>query len=275
MQKKTIQFSKFQIFYMKDEKNPETFEIRKEIFNDFDRDFSSNKGDSTAYRVVSDFNDSYAFFSIEFGNSEPWATTVTDVKTKKKRANPRKADEAELRNQIFAYYSFNEQMLYFSNQLKKRFFANILENQLHYKFVIKEIYGDVDSFIESIDTVKEVRFTSTDDLFSNNQEQRLALETLTGTLAPTRLTIKTEYRGSKYYIKNIAHWIRNLNKSQKNEALKNLVVKGDDANGFEQIFNTENLISKVGIQVNKNEHGIVNRLEVLSAIKSEIEKNYV
>lgn len=269
---KTIQFSQFHLFYIKKKEGPQAFEIESDLFKNFEESFYFNRDENTSFHIETTFTDSYAFFAMKFGKSEPRASTVTDVKTNKERENPRTIEEAELRNQVFVYYSYDKQMLFLSNQQQKLSFKKILENRLNnLVFEIKEIYGDIDSFIEAVKTVKEVRFTSTDDLFSNNQAQREALETLTGTLAPTRVTLKVDYKESKYGIEKISNWLKGLNKSQQNHALKHLVVKGDNAEGFEQIFNTENLISKVAIKVNKDENGLVENQEVLDALLSEIE----
>lgn len=270
MADKTINFSRFQLYYETVEAGATYVAPTFDTFKYLETDFDYEKDEKTIFRAHVIKHKDHIFIEFRYGNAEPRADKVTNVVDKTERENPRKKEEAELRNQLFVYIDYEKEWLFLSNRQYKKFFEKILEEKLGLNFTIKTIISDIDEFIGKISKVGELQFTSTEDLFSHNQAQRNALADLTGTSAPTRLTLKTEYKGAQF--KGVLPFLRSLNNEAKRHALKGLVIKGNNDQDVEQVYNADSLISKTAIKVVKDINGIVDPEVVLVTLKSEIEQ---
>ncbi|MCB6840243.1 hypothetical protein [Weissella viridescens] len=264
----SFNFSKFQLMCINGDKGPVYIEPRSEMFSELDDFFYFEKEPNTLYTANVRNNKNYLFIDFRYGRSEPRAEKVIDLQNKQERVNPRHRSEAELRQQLFVYYDFQLKVLYISNQNRKNLILEILEDKLKYKFIIKTIYSDMDTFIKKINSVKEIQFTSTDDIFSQDSKKREALVSLTGVNAPTRVTLKTDYK--KNVLQQLKMFLDDLVRESDEYKLEGLVVKGKDDGGFEQTFNADSLVSKIKINVKKDENGIVDPANVLTKIRAEV-----
>ena len=80
-------------------------------------------------------------------------------------ANPREKNQVEPRQQLFAIYSLRKKELFISNSKKKNLLQGIFS-----KFggeenvVIRKIYADVDSFLQTLKGVSSIRMVTKRDL---------------------------------------------------------------------------------------------------------------
>ncbi|MDT2741780.1 hypothetical protein [Lactococcus garvieae] len=204
MSDKTISFSKFQIYYESTENGATYISPTEHTFRNLESSFDYEKDEKTIFRANVEKHEKYLFIDFRFGNAEPRADKVTNIVSKTERENPRTKEEAELRNQLFVYIDYQYECLFLSNRQYRKLVEKILKEKLNLKFTIKTIISDIDEFISKINKVNELQFTSTEDLFSYNQTQRNALVDLTGTCAPTRFVLRTEYKG--LYLKKFFHF---------------------------------------------------------------------
>lgn len=246
---KQITFSKFQLIHHTKEAGAEFVAPTTKTFENIPITFDYEKNANTIYRATLLLNDKLLFLSFDFGTSEPRAEKVIDVETKEEAENPRKPSQAELRNQLFVYYDMSAQLLYLSDMRKKSCVEDILKEMTGEEFIIKNIYKDIEKFIKQINSVTEIGFTSLADIFSmaSEQEQRKALETLTGVTAPKRFKITTEYPKAK----QLMNFLRTMSKKATNQELKGLVIKGLSDNGFEQVYNSDSFIQKLPLKFQK------------------------
>lgn len=119
----------------------------------------------TFYDVHVDVQDDYVWFSLNFGNSIPRDSKVTNINTGKKRNNNRAIDEAELNNQVFYLYRFSTGRLYASS--RKEVFEAILKTKMQKDFTAKSLFVDVDEFMEMVKECSYIQFTSAERTWMN------------------------------------------------------------------------------------------------------------
>lgn len=270
METKSINFSKFQLIHISEETGAVYREPSLETLNKIPDEFNWNKNDTTVYRAKKTITDEYLFISFDHGASAPRSDTIVNVTTLETKSNNRTVSEAELRNQLFLFYDIKNTMLYLQDAKKtKPMLIKMLREIIKEEFQVKEIIVNIDDFIEKIEAVNEIRFTSLHNLWSSNQKQRNALTDLTGTTAPTNFKIETKYK-ERY--KPVA-FLKQLVSDKEVGSLGGLVIKGTSSTGFEEVFNTDSFIEKVSISVPKDENGRVEASLVLTRLKSFVE-NY-
>ncbi|WP_279034430.1 hypothetical protein [Lactobacillus intestinalis] len=271
MNNKTLTFSKFQLYI---ESEDEIAETRVPKQSDF-------KDSTGAYRYV-DKNNVYEsnqivdkdfwFIFINYGNSEPRGEKVYDFKENKKLKNPRTSSQAELKDQLFAYYDFKNEILYLNNSNKKKIIIKILKETTHLIFNIKNIYIEVEDFIAKLKEVNSFEFTSEKDIFSlpNEEAQRRALEDLTGTTAPKVFKVQAKYHKNSSY--SIFNFLKKMGKKVKANQLKGLIIKGKSESGFERVYNTDTLIQKEVLKhVTVDENNQFDPENVLKALQKQID----
>ena len=119
----------------------------------------------------------------------------------------------------------------------------IFKEQFGFEFEAKAVFANIHEFIKHVTSIKEVQFTSTADLFSQNQVQRNALMDLTGVESPSRFKIITDYKG-QYPIKQLEKFLTSLDSEAQKRALSGLVIKGDNESGIVDSNAAETLLRK-------------------------------
>lgn len=202
----------------------------------------------------------YIFFFIEYGSNMPREDYVINLKTKEEKLNPLDDDDAELLKQIFALYDFDSNLLYLNNIKNRSIFLEILEYILNEKFEIKGMYQEKSEFIKILNEIKEISFTSKNNIFSQNSIKRNSLENLSGVSSCNDFIIKIEYK--KAYIENLKNHILSLFKEEENKSLNSLLIRGIDEEGFEHLYNIKTFIKKISIYLEKNNKGKYEESEI-------------
>lgn len=270
MTEKKVSFSIFQLYYKSKAPGALYEQLTPDMATILPTSFDYEKGNGAIFRVNVHSADDYLFLAVNFGTADPRADKVVNIADGTERDNPRGLNEAELRNQLFVMYDYNRETLYLSNRRYQKTIMEIFKEQ--FEFEAKAVFANIHEFIKHVTSIKEVQFTSTADLFSQNQVQRNALMDLTGVESPSRFKIITDYKG-QYPIKQLEKFLTSLDSEAQKRALSGLVIKGDNESGFEQIYNVDTLISKVAIILHKDENGIVDSNAAETLLRKEIEKD--
>lgn len=217
--------------------------------DDFPEEFNEHLDSSKGINHVTILNnDNYIFLTVESGTTEPRDEYVIDKTSKQKRKNPKKETEIELLKQLFAYYDYKTNLLYLSDVRNRKLFEEIIHKITRKNFILKGIYEEKEKFLELLSNVEEIKFTTKDNLFSENSIQRNSLINLVGTNTFTDLTLDIKTNSHKF---NPINFIRNLMADENNYKISGLLIRGKDETGFEHVYNQQTFIKKIIIDAEK------------------------
>jgi chaperonin cofactor prefoldin len=244
-----LSFSILQIIQENKKKGERYISPTVDTFKDIDTNFNILI-DDTYYEVFIEKKDNYIWFELDFNKPNPRDEHLTNIKTGEKRENDREKEETELIHQFFCLYNFKNNLFYISNSRKQNVIKTILNQKTTYNFLFNTIKKTKEEFIELLDEVTEITFTEAGHLFNQDSKKRQALQDLTGTDSPTNFTINATYDKPK-----IIPFIKSLFREKENNLFKDLIIKGQDTNKFEVIFNNDTFSRKVEIIASKDENG--------------------
>lgn len=228
--------------------------------------------DKEAFSVSIKNTDDYIFWMIEHGNTQPRDETVYDAETKRTRKNPRTTKELEFMEQFFALYDYNRELFFISALRKGGTFKTILK-QLDDDLAvdIRGMYVSEEEFISKLKTLSEVRFTTTNDMFSIDSESKYSLEKLIGGKPENDVKLSVEYKQEP--IQRFKSFLKKLRKERENFQIKGLLIRGTDSAGFERVLNQDEFIKKIKLKdIDKEENGKFSLEYILKKILSEIER---
>ena len=227
-------------------KNKGALEIAatKEYFTNFQstkEPLYITKNENEAFSVSIENNANFIFFMIEHGSTQPRDVDVFNIRNKKLRENPRDEDEMEFMEQFFVLYDYKKELLFISNLRKRNLFLDLLNNYSKgYDFKIKGIYLNKSDFLAKLKTLTEVKFTTKNDLFTNQSDKAKSIEELIGGTPENDVTIEIGFAKEKIY--RFKRFINRLIKEQDNCEISGLLIRGDDESGFERVINNNEFI---------------------------------
>lgn len=209
---------------------------------------------------------------IEHGSTQPRDVDVFNVRNKKLRENPRDEDEMEFMEQFFVLYDYKKELLFISNLRKRNLFLDLLNNYSKgYDFKIKGIYLNKSDFLAKLKTLTEVKFTTKNDLFTNQSDKAKSIEELIGGTPENDVTIEIGFAKEKIY--RLKRFINRLINEQDNCEISGLLIRGDDESGFERVINNNEFIKKVKINnILKETTGKFDFHLILNNLTSKIEE---
>ena len=258
-------------------KNKGALEIAatKEYFTNFQstkEPLYITKNENEAFSVSIENNANFIFFMIEHGSTQPRDVDIFNVRNKKLRENPRDEDEMEFMEQFFVLYDYKKELLFISNLRKRNLFLDLLNNYSKgYNFKIKGIYLNKSDFLAKLKTLTEVKFTTKNDLFTNQSDKAKSIEELIGGTPENDVTIEIGFAKEKIY--RLKRFINRLIKEQDNCEISGLLIRGDDESGFERVINNNEFIKKVKINnILKETTGKFDFHLILNNLTSKIEE---
>lgn len=228
--------------------------------------------DKEAFSVSVKNTNDYIFWMIEHGNTQPRDETVYDAETKRTRKNPRTKKELEFMEQFFALYDYDRELFFISVLRKRGIFKKILK-QLDddLDIDIRGIYVNEEEFISKLKTLSEVRFTTTNDIFSTDSDSKYSLEKLIGGKPENDVIFSVEYKQEP--IQQFIGFLKKLRKERESFQIKGLLIRGTDSTGFERLLNQDEFIKKIKLKdIDKEENGKFSFEYILKKILSEIER---
>lgn len=190
-----------------------------------------------------------------YGGRFPYPTEIVgeDLNT---HPNPRSPGEIELDKQFFALIDCQEQRIYISDQQRKYSFCDWLGNKISKDVEIKSIIEEKE-FVEKIRNIDRI-YLSVEPNLLNSYAGTLSNELVNNIygFGADRARIEFQYNQTR-----ISDQIKSKLQQAFNqkETSKNLVVIGRDDKGFESIFNSGEIISKISVDV---EEDIVSKLAI-------------
>ena len=195
------------------------------------------------------------------GNKFPYSPKVIDATDLKEKDNPRPAEDIELDDQFFILIDILTQRIYLSDQRKKGTFAIWLKDKINKEVNIKSIIDEED-FLTKIKSINKISLTIVPNLFNSSSQDILSHSLVSDIygFGAERATLNMDYFNS-----NITENIKNKFSAILNRRteFKDVTVIGRSTEGFESVFNLEEVISKLVIDIqtqaetNLLEHTIV------------------
>ena len=214
--------------------------------------------------------DSEAFwFTSCYGNPLPYNEQVYNASTAAFEANPREKDQVEPRQQLFALYSFRQKELFISNSKKKNLMQDIFSAYSGVEnVIIRKIYADIDSFLNSLRSVSAIRMVTKRDLLSEDNDIFRASRDMFGLDDPDQLEIKMHFGRVKPTSK-FRSFFKKLSQAGYS---KRLVCVGTDDDMLESIFNSGKIEDRITIFVQPNQDGMQDAEKVKTELLARLDQ---
>jgi len=193
------------------------------------------------------FEDRFIALYFNEGNKFPYSPTVIDATDLKEKDNPRPAEDIELDDQFFVLIDISSQRIYLSDQRRRGTFTTWLKEKINKETNIKSIINEGD-FLNKIKSVSKISLSIVPNLFNISSQ-----DTLSHNLAndiygfgAEKAKLELEYNNAR---------MTDIIKDKFNKVLgrksdfQEVTIIGRSDEGFESIFNLEEVISKLVIDV--------------------------
>ena len=243
------------------------------LFFNTESDFCHNTSETSAYHTIhTELTDDYFWFYSNYGHRNPRPKQVINITNGLAHENLRTAEEVEPTGQLFALYSFNNNILYISNAQRKGIIVDFLKDKLNIdNLIIKNIYVDRDAFVNKLNSLDKIRFTSRErNLFSGVNSIGGALKDNYGMEEPEKFTVYAEYKIPMS--ERLKNTISILNEHKKLGNIQNLVIIGRDDQGIEQVFNEEAFTQRVVVSVPENDEGLYDPEQVKNKLLEKLDE---
>lgn len=226
--------------------------------------------DDTAYDLTFDYipPDKYFWVYTKYGRANPCPSAILDTNLSKYTENTRTKEKIEMGSQIFGLYDFQNKVFYLSNSQHRNTLQYLLSQEFGLNFYIKSIFVDIEEYQKIIKNLKSIKFTSFHNLFTYKNQLNTALVDLLGNNQPIDFTLEIN---CGYTGENKIPIIRNLKKMYDNKEIKELVIKGENEEKFEQIFKAGVLNKKLTIYADRNSEGLFDPQEIQGLLLNKIE----
>jgi hypothetical protein len=208
--------------------------------------------------------------SIRYGNTKPYSPELVS-KDYEVAENQRHIDQAELRNQLFLFYSLRSKQLYTTNLRLKSTVSEYFKQCYGGNVVVCNIYQTLDEFLERVKTINDVRLIARRNLFSELTDLFQNSTDICGLGGPEQIDIDIKFAKEKLtdQFKDFMHkWLLKRDQGE----LDKLICVGRDDSEMEQIFNTSTLVSKIEVEASKDKYGMYDPEKVKDGIISKVMK---
>jgi len=207
------------------------------------------------YRVTTQkIDDKYYWIYMEYGGELPYGEKVYDKMTSKILNNPRTKNQAELNKQLFCLYDFRLDTFYISDGRKKGFLEEYLKHKLSQDIVIKRFFKSPQEFIDYVQTIESISFTSKNNLFSINNDMFGDPKDIFGLGQPENFKMDISYNGRRITEKFKTSFFNLLSKKDMSE-IQSLVCIGKDDNKMEAVFDISSFTQTIPLSLKKDELG--------------------
>ena len=245
----------------------ENFRNRHIIFDDFkdipETSQSTLQIDETIYDVcIQKIDNDFIWIYATYGNPNPCPKNLYDNKKQKYLDNKRSKDQVEMNNQLFALYSFKNRILCFNDSRKRKFIQDLFNKILKIEISIANIYVDIDTFTKKIKKLKSIKFTSTDNILTQNVPLNNAFRDYLGINENIDFSLEINAKKGGFGIDLIDNIISKIKIAKDQMQVKNLTLIGLDDKNLEEVFNDGTFIKKFEQYFEKNEEGLFSPQEV-------------
>ncbi len=242
-----LTFSAFQLIINENKPNLSEFaEVSEEQYNTKDNTYKIN---------IEKIDNRFLWIYVIYGGSLPYSEEVVDTKTDKIIDNPRKINHVELNHQLFCLYDSQEYYFYISNSKKKTFLEDYFKEKLSKNFIIKRFFKNPREFIDEINKIDKISFTSKNNIFTTNSGLFDDVKDIFGLGQPENFKIDINY-DSKNKTKKFIEIFQNFLTKNNNREIQSLVCIGKDDNEVESIFDINSFTKTRTLMLKKDKVGM-------------------
>lgn len=211
----------------------------------------------------------FLWISCDYDDANSFREFVVNESTGGREPNPRRKNQIELRQQLFACYDCELHNLYLNDVSKRNFLEQYLGDSSQKEFRIINIYSSVDEFCKRVKTIREFRYTQVDNLFTRNSDLFKQVGSIFGLDLPSKIQLKIGC-GNLPVHGNGKMLIDTLCRGKDKDEFSNVIVIGCDDKGVEQAFDFSSLLKCIEISPQKDENEHYDPQEVLELILREL-----
>lgn len=225
-----------------------------EIFTELHEEQYKTK-DNTYQITIEKIDNRFLWIYAQYGGSLPYSDDVVDTRTNEIIENPRKMNHIELNQQLFCLYDSVDYNLYFSNAKKKLFLEGYLKEKCKKDITIKRFFKTPQEFIEQIQTIDKVSFTSKKNIFTYESGLFDNIKDIFGLGEPEdfRIDINFDQKSKTEKFKEV---FENFLTKNNNREIHSLVCIGKDDNNVESIFDINNFTQMRTVNCKKDIAGM-------------------
>ena len=212
----------------------------------------------------------YLWVYAKCGRNKPYSDDVINVKTAQREMNPRTEDQAELRNQSFFLYIYEDNVMYVSGEIS--FIKNMLHD-LDQGLKVRNVYKTRDEFMESLKQVTKVRLIAKENLFSSGDNIFSIPNNELGLGNPSQVRIELKFPHVKKTEAFKEFFNKKILRGCDDGYISSLVVAGDCESGdrlIESTFNLKKVESSVVVPAVKDDRGMFDPEAVKLGLLSKI-----
>ena len=193
------------------------------------------------------------FVSLYFqkGEKYPYSETVFDTESSNKIPNPRNSSSIETDNQLFALIDVNTSRIYLSNQKQRTYIESWLTGKLKKNVSIKPLMDEGD-FLQQVESISHISLTAEPRQIqagdSATLEEALNNDIYGFGAEKAVLTLIYKQRSVRGRLKEV---LGNIIESKSR--YKNVTIVGKNVLGFESVFNTEVMTTKIPMSSSRDE----------------------
>lgn len=207
------------------------------------------------YEIKHKLTDQYYWLYASYGSALPLADKLLDTEKMHNINNPRTVHQAELRNQFFALYHLEQNLLYLSNSQKVSFLCEFIRDILSLGVIIKKMYKSPEEFLSILRLVDNVCLVSSHSLFTDKSGLFDEAGNILGLGNPDRIGIECKFKHVEKTLSFVKKFLEFFNKKENIE-YDQLICVGRDDNNMEIVFNTDSFANKIEIKASKNVNGL-------------------
>lgn len=241
-----LTFSAFQLII--DEKVPNIIDFTE--YKEEQYDTKDNIYRATTQKI----DNAFYWIYMEYGGELPYGEKVYDKEKSEILDNPRTKSQAELNKQLFCLYDFEQHTFYISDSRKKGFLEEYLKQKLSKDILIKRFFKSPQEFLEYVQTIESISFTSKNNLFSLNNDMFSDPKDIFDLGQPENFKMDIEYNGRKV-TENFKTKFFDLLSKKDNSEIQSLVCIGKDDNKVEAIFDISSFMQTVPLGLKKDDFG--------------------
>jgi len=226
--------------------------------------------DNTYKITIEKIDKRFMWIYARYGGSLPYSEDVVDTKTDEIIDNPRKINHVELNKQLFCLYDSKEYNLYLSNSNKKSFLEFYFKETLKKDVSIKRFFKNPKEFVEQINTIEKISFTSKQNVFTVNSGLFDDVEDIFGLGKPENFKVDINYEGKNKTAK-FKELFTNMLSKNDNREIHSLVCIGKDDNNIESIFDIGSFTQTQEVIEKKDDTGMYNSDCVKNNLTSKLQ----
>ena len=200
------------------------------------------------------FENRFIAFYFNEGSKFPYSPTVIDTTDLIEKENPRPAEDIELDDQFFVLIDVSSQRIYLSDQRRKGTFTTWLKEKIGKETHIKSIINE-EEFLNKIKSVNKISLSIVPNLFNTSSQDTLShnLARDIYSFGGEKAKLEIEYNNTRMtdIIKNKFNQVL----GKKND-FQEITIIGRSDEGFESVFNLEEVYSKLVIDVSAQDKTI-------------------